>query len=169
MNKVNQVLLVDNDLRSNSEKENLIKQSGLSEQVKVTVNGGHALLYLDQISHKLNDDSRVVILLNMETPIANGFDFLNGYKIYNGINKKNTLIIVMEDNLCTEKIEKTKGLGVCNFINSSFSIDTLNQIVDNHFNPLSIAETGSLIPSKKKNTIKAQPPAGWTEYGQANV
>src|SRR5690349_44080 len=114
MNKVNQVLLVDSDIRSNSEKENLIKESGLSEQVKVAVNGGHALLYLDQISHKLSEDSKMVILLNMETPIANGFDFLNGYKSCSGINKKNTLIIVMKDNLCSEKIEKTKGLGVCN-------------------------------------------------------
>ena len=95
MNKVNQVLLVDNDIRSNSEKENLIKESGLSEQVKVAVNGGHALLNLDQISHKLSEDSKMVILLNMETPIANGFDFLNGYKSCSGINKKNTLIIVM--------------------------------------------------------------------------
>jgi len=157
MNKVNQVLLVDNDLSSNSEKENLIKKSGISQQVKVTVNGGHALLYLDQISHKLNDDSKIVILLNMDTPIVNGFDFLNGYKTCSGINKKNILIIVIEDNLCSEKIEKAKRLGVCNFINSGFSIDALNQIVDSHFNESSNIETGPAIPSKK-NKVKTKSP-----------
>jgi DNA-binding NtrC family response regulator len=154
MNKVNQVLLVDNDISSNSHRENLIKSSGLSEQVKVAVNGGHALLYLDHISHKLNNDSKIVILLNMDTPIANGFDFLNGYKVCKSINKDNILIIVMRDNLCTEKIEKTKGLGVCNFIESGFSIDTLNQIVDRHFLPSSSANSAHAGPAKKERVIK---------------
>jgi DNA-binding NtrC family response regulator len=156
MNKLNQVLLVDNDLSSNSEKENLIKKSGISQQVKITVNGGHALLYLDQISHKLNDDSKIVILLNMDTPIVNGFDFLNGYKTFSSVDKKNILIIVIEDNLCSEKIEKARGLGVCNFINSGFSIDTFNQIVDNHFELSAAFEMKPLI-TKKANAKKKIP------------
>jgi DNA-binding NtrC family response regulator len=157
MNKVNQVLLVDNDLSSNSEIEKLIKQSGLSEQVKVTVNGGHALLYLDHISHKLSHDFKMVIILNMETPIANGFDFLNGYKTHSEINKENILIIVMQDNLCSEKIERARELGVCHFIKSGFSIDGLNQIVSNHFQPSSVPATGHPIAEKKEKPKRKMP------------
>jgi CheY-like chemotaxis protein len=128
---VNQVILVDNDSGSNLYNEKIIKEHGLSEQVKITLNGGHALLYLDHISHKIASDFKVLVLLKMETPIADGFEFLNGYykeskKIK---NKENIIIAVLSDNLSPEKIEKIKGMGQTNFISSPICANVLNNLI----------------------------------------
>jgi response regulator RpfG family c-di-GMP phosphodiesterase len=133
---VNQVILVDNDCDSNLCNEKIIKESLLSSEVKITLNGGHALLYLDHISHKLDKDFKVLILLNMETPIADGFDFLQGYHKESKKlkHKENIFIVVFSNNLSNEKIEKIKRIGQVNFISSPVSRETLNTLVQNHFN-----------------------------------
>jgi response regulator of citrate/malate metabolism len=172
MNELNQVILVNNDSHSNFINDKIIKESGLCSQVKITLNGGHALLYLDHISSKLDEDFKVLILLNMETPIADGFDFLHGYfKDSKRIkNKNNICIVVLSNNLSKEKMEKITHIGVPNFIASPLSIDNLKTIVHNYFNPTTVisgspnkavSETAIVSePQKKKEKVKRSPRKG---------
>jgi response regulator RpfG family c-di-GMP phosphodiesterase len=158
MVKINQVILVDNDCDSNLCNEKIIKESSLSSEVKITLNGGHALLYLDHINHKLDKDFKVLILLNMETPIADGFDFLQGYykeskKIK---NKENILIVVLSNNLSNEKMERIQRIGQVNFISSPISMEVLNTLVQKHFS-LPVAPVGSEPEFIMSNDIVSNP------------
>jgi response regulator RpfG family c-di-GMP phosphodiesterase len=130
--KINRLLLVDCDTKTNCLNEKRIVDSGLVDQLKVTLNGGHALLYLNQISHR-TVDSRTVVVLNMNTPIADGFDFLEGYKFSHDIHKENVLIIVMEDNINKDIQDKVRRYGVNYFISSSICLETLNNYIDSYF------------------------------------
>ena len=111
---VDKIILVDNNTSRISSFQKEVKGTPLANTVTVTLNGGHALLYLDHINHKIKD-TKTLILLNIHTPIANGFDFLEGYKEASSLKKENIRIAVMEDNLQEEEIEKIKKLGVTNF------------------------------------------------------
>ncbi len=130
--KINRLLLVDCDTKTNCLNEKKIVDSGLVDQLKVTLNGGHALLYLNQISHR-TVDSKTVVVLNMNTPIANGFDFLEGYKFSHDIHKDNVLIVVMQDNIDKDIQDKVRRYGVNYFISSSICLETLNNHIDSYF------------------------------------
>lgn len=130
--KINRLLLVDCDTKTNCLNEKTIVDSGLVDQLKVTVNGGHALLYLNQISHR-TIDSKTVVVLNMNTPIADGFDFLEGYKFSHDIHKDNVLIVVMQDNIDKDIQDKVRRYGVNYFISSCICLDTLNSHINSYF------------------------------------
>lgn len=143
---VQQILLVDNNMSHNHHREEKLREAGIAQEIKIAVNGGHALLYLDHASEKIRN-SNLVILLNMDTPIANGFDFLEGYK-YSKLNKENILVIVLNDNLDPAKIERTKKFGINTFLSSSFSADELENIIREHFQN----QATSAKPTLSKNT-----------------
>lgn len=129
MNGPINILIVDNNHHKNSEKALAIKEHGLSHEVKVAMNSGHALLYLDHIhlNQKIND-TQLIIILNMETPISNGYEFLSTYHNSTNFKKERIHIIVINDNLCEEKKEKIKKLGVTNFIQDPFPVEIINKI-----------------------------------------
>ena len=132
METVNQILLVDNQVTSNLLSDTKIKKSGIAYKVKIALNGGHALLYLEQIQDKLID-SKLVIILNMDTPIMNGYEFINSYRACKNLCRENILLIVINDNLSEERMNMVKNLGVSNFIKRDFDTQILNGIIRNHF------------------------------------
>lgn len=133
-NSIN-ILIVDNNHAKNLEKQQAITQNGLSKDVKVAMNAGHALLYLDHIhlNHKIYD-SNLVIILNMDTPISNGYDFLNTYHHSSKLKKDKILIVVINENLCEESQERIKRLGVSDFIHDSFPMEKMKEIISKRFN-----------------------------------
>lgn len=129
------ILIVDNDHARNSEKERIIQENKLSCEVKVAMNAGHALLYLDHIHlNKKIHDSHLLIILNMDTPICNGYDFLSAYHNSSNLKKDRIHIIIVNENLCEEKKAKIKKYGVSEFIPDSFPADTIKAILEERFN-----------------------------------
>lgn len=65
---------------------------------KVALNGAHAYLHLDHLhlSGKFHD-LEVILLLNMHTPLADGFEFLNLYKENSSLPKKQIRILVKNE------------------------------------------------------------------------
>ena len=74
MERIDQILLVDDDNNTNHQNQKLLLDSGLTKNVKVTLNGGHAFLYLSQMYSNPNSNSRILILLDMHMPIMNGYE-----------------------------------------------------------------------------------------------
>lgn len=134
-NRVN-ILIVDNNHAKNSERERIIKENNLSNEVKIAMNAGHALLYLDHIHlNKKIHDSNLVVILNMDTPISNGYDFLNAYNHSSNLRKDRIHIIVVNENLNEEKQEKIKKHGVSDFIPDAFPIAMVREFIENRFDP----------------------------------
>lgn len=132
METVNQILLVDNQIASNVHTDSKIKKSGLANKVKIALNGGHALLYLDQIQEKLID-SNMVILLNMDTPIMNGYEFLTNFNSCKTLRRDKIMLIVINDNMNEEKINGLRNLGITHFINRDFDPEVLSGMIRKHF------------------------------------
>lgn len=143
------ILIVDNNYDKNTEKQKAIKESGISNEVKVAMNAGHALLYLDHIHlNKKIFDTHLVIILNMETPISNGYEFLSTYQNSSNFKKERIHIIVISENLCDDKKEKIKKLGVSNFIPDSFPVNIFREIIESQFKSNSTARKGQKMPNE---------------------
>jgi CheY-like chemotaxis protein len=134
MHTIDHIVLVDNNSSRTSSLEKSIKENGLAQSTKTTLNGGHALLYLEHISEKI-ENSRVLILLNIHTPMVNGFEFIESFKDLKTVKKNNILIAVITDNLNQNEVDKIKLMGISDFVSTQISLDNLHSIIDTKFQP----------------------------------
>jgi response regulator RpfG family c-di-GMP phosphodiesterase len=156
METVNQILLVDNQVASNIQTDSKIKKSGLANKVKIALNGGHALLYLEQVQEKLIDSS-LVILLNMDTPIMNGYEFINHYNACKNLCRDKILLIILNDNLSEDRMNSLRKLGINNFINRDFDPQVLSGMIRKYFMkaPASVKMKNKLNSLDQQQSMRA--------------
>ena len=125
---VKQVVLIDNDTDGNARKQQVLNNHRFSHNLRTCVNAGIALLYLQQQNEHLKSTPRLIIL-NIDTPIMNGFEFLSELKNSTSICTTNLMIAVIKDNLTGSQIDKLRNMGINHFIDSDICVETLSKIV----------------------------------------
>jgi CheY-like chemotaxis protein len=120
MKKMIQVILVNHIPEIKKEIEKSISDSGISCQVKNVLNGGHALLHLFHLhlNNKVNE-APILILLNLNTPIVNGLEFLKEYRTLRDFKKENICVAIIDNDLTSMQKEKAESLGFSNFLSTS--------------------------------------------------
>lgn len=130
MEKLNCVLLVDDDNVTNFLTERLIKKLDLCDNVQVSHNGEEALLYLAQ--HCCTFDAHnfpELILLDNNMPEMNGIEFLEMINEIN-LNSDNRIKIVLLTNSENEELnKKVKELGVENTLLKPLTEEKLKGIL----------------------------------------
>ncbi|HLU88551.1 MAG TPA: response regulator [Cyclobacteriaceae bacterium] len=115
--KLNSIMLVDDDLITNFLHSRLIKKLNISSSIVVTENGEEALDYICQ------HDPPDVILLDLNMPVMNGFEFLKVfYKKYK--NKVKTKVIVLSSSISRKDRSIASSYGVP-FLTKPLSADEL--------------------------------------------
>lgn len=84
MCKINNVLLVDDEQASNFYNTYIMEEMSFAHKIGVAMNGVEALDYLDCKGQFQNRDNECtcpdLILLDLNMPVMNGFDFLETYE-----------------------------------------------------------------------------------------
>jgi CheY-like chemotaxis protein len=101
MKKFNSVLLIEDDPISNFISDTIIRKLDLSEEIHIHADGSGALKFLEEC-HLKNKLLPQIILLDINMPVMDGFEFLEKLEALPYFNKNNTLIIVLS-NLLTER------------------------------------------------------------------
>lgn len=102
-----------------------------SADFKVALNGGHAYLHIDHLhlSGKLFD-MELVVILNMHTPLSNGFEFLAMFKANCNFPKEQIRVLVLEDKLSQQELELLKSYNV-----ELVSLNTLSSAIRTSYSP----------------------------------
>ncbi|TAH24848.1 MAG: hypothetical protein EAZ07_08645 [Cytophagales bacterium] len=128
MYTVQQVILIDSDMEGNLRKEHKLGQVQFASNIKISVNAGIALMYLRQQNDSLEGKPRLIIL-NVNTPIMDGYEFLSELRNSRTICTKNLMIAVIKDGLTSQQIDKLRIMGVTNFIEDNFCPESLTNII----------------------------------------
>lgn len=133
MQNIDQVIIANQDQNKNDGIANMLRESGFKGIIKRAVNAGQALLYLDHLAlvGKLYEN-KVLVLLNLNTPIITGLEFLSSFNDNKKIWKENVILIVLSDNLKSENVEKSKQKGVKDFLPFSFKMIDLEEITERY-------------------------------------
>lgn len=121
--KFNKVLLVDDDKINNYINLRLIRRIGLSEEIIVTNNGQEAINYLKQCE---KNALPTLILLDINMPVMDGFEFLEEFEKLEFNNVERPLIVVLTTSTNTNDIKKVESSPIAaGYINKPLTEENL--------------------------------------------
>ena len=122
-------LLIEDNLIDQLVIKQLIKKS-LDSDINITNNGREGLEWL--YNHQ-DLNQTLIILLDIQMPIMNGFDFLEEYDKLSDEFKKENQIYVLSSTLDSDEIKKIRDNNyVTEFLNKPFPIEDFKRKL--HFN-----------------------------------
>ncbi len=161
MSLSNQVLIVESSREVISEVISDLANLNIKADFRVALNNGHALLHIKHLhlEHKI-DTIRLLVILNIHTPISNGFDFFKAYNSDEGIDKNKIRILVFEDNLSPWEKEDLEAMGITDFVSFPLIGDKAKNLISDYFlsdeppEQAAPAPPQTSLPSKKDKKNK---------------
>ena len=127
--KVHTVLLVDDDLAINYFHKRLLSKSDISDAIIPLYNGEVALQALIEKNNVLAEDDLLVIFLDINMPIMNGWQFLDEYEKINHSLKFKCKIFVLSSSINPDDIKKAESNAfVSKYLAKPLSIDNVDYI-----------------------------------------
>ena len=132
MNKLTSTLLVDDDETTNFVNQMLLEHAGVTEQVLTAHNGQEALeLILQQCQGGVCPE---LILLDINMPVMNGFEFLEEFRQLEFSNKQSVVIIMLTTSLNPNDMGRLQDLPNDGFLNKPLTEEALKNLLKEHFN-----------------------------------
>lgn len=131
--KLKSILLVDDDEVTNFFNSHLIQKMGLADHIHAELNGQAALEYLTQNLEGESPNPNL-ILLDINMPIMNGFEFLEKYEGLSPEQRKNQVLVMLtSSNLNVDKDRAKQFSSLRDFYPKPLSEACLQEIVQKYF------------------------------------
>ncbi|MBJ6118224.1 response regulator [Pontibacter sp. BT310] len=135
MKKIASILLVDDDETTNYISKLIINRAGLTDELLIAQNGKEALALLqERCTASETEAVPALILLDINMPVMDGFKFLEVLQTIEGFDYSSVIIAVLTTSLDPRDIEKVKLLGVDEFISKPLTKESLELLIQKHFN-----------------------------------
>ena len=131
MTKIACTLLVDDDDTANYLNEMLFKRLDATEKLLVAHNGLEALEVINQ--NCPGGDCPMLVLLDINMPIMDGFEFLEAYNQLDIEQKKCIVIVMLTSSLNPGDIKKVEQASIAGYINKPLTKKVLQEILAKHF------------------------------------
>ena len=123
--KLECIFLVDDDRSTNFFNSWLLKKLQPECEVKVFKNGKEAIDFLEDA----DGSGPELILLDVNMPVMNGFDFLRAYREKNTASSAH-VVMMLTNALLSDQAAEAKSLGVSHFISKPLTEDKVNQLLE---------------------------------------
>jgi CheY-like chemotaxis protein len=126
MPKIKKVLIIDDDPITNYLTEELLRETQSAEEIAVAENGALAIDYLEK--HASSAEKAVqLILLDINMPVMDGFEFLEKYQSYP--YKDSVSVVILTSSSNQKDIEKTRKYNVAGYINKPLTEEKLIEMI----------------------------------------
>lgn len=122
------VLLIDDDPLLNFVTQKIIETTGIPCQIMVAMNGKQGIELLTEEKengHQLPD----IILLDINMPIVDGFEFLRQVEGLNLLKDSNSTIAIVTSSNCDRDKLMAQQFGITTFLVKPISIDVARDIL----------------------------------------
>lgn len=135
-NSLNCILLVDDDDITNMYNEYMLREAGFSNNINIALNGQEALDYMLN-KGKFEKEGAYpqpdLILLDINMPIMNGFEFLEEYEKLPENVKGRIVICMLTTSLHEDDMNKASShVSVSEFINKPLEPSVLEKIINRY-------------------------------------
>ena len=132
MTKIACALLVDDDTTANYLNKRLFHKLDVAEKLLVAQNGLEALQLIGQ--NCPGPHCPMLILLDINMPIMDGFEFLESYAPLAKKTLPPVVIIMLTTSLNPKDVEKVEQAAIAGLLNKPLTELALKKILADHFN-----------------------------------
>lgn len=129
MKKLQSVLLVDDDLASNYLTRAIIQDMDITEKIHTTSNGEEALLFMRQHCLDTNKYCPELILLDVNMPVMDGFEFLEEFQKLSDLNHNKTTIVMLTTSSNQRDTEKARKYKVACYLEKPLTEDSIRSVL----------------------------------------
>lgn len=134
---INKILCVDDDSISLTISKLLLKRTGFTNDVVTAVDGSDALDYFKDLFATSSDplaDAPSLILLDINMPVMNGWEFLEAYIPLFADKLPQTKVIILSSTVDPEDFSRAKKFPVvAQFVSKPLSVENLAELKENEF------------------------------------
>lgn len=124
----NSVMLVDDDGITNFLNKRLLSNLGLSNEIIVTTDGAEALAHLKDCLQN-GKKCPELILLDINMPLMNGFEFLIEFEKLNSPNNIHATIVMLTTSTHQNDMLRMKNHRVSGFLNKPLTTEKVNDLL----------------------------------------
>jgi len=129
-NKLNCILLIDDDSEDNFFHQMVIEEMNIVDHIEVALNGVEALNFLK----KENQTHPDIIFLDINMPKMNGWEFLEAYAKLNPDQKAKLLVVMLTTSINPLDKERAEQFpDIIGFNSKPLTKEMLNEILEKHF------------------------------------
>jgi CheY-like chemotaxis protein len=133
MNKLNCILLIDDNRATNYLHKALIDDLAIARQVSVVSNGKEALNFVqEQLTSNVTDFPEL-ILVDVKMPVMDGFEFVEAYKEAGFDQKTNAIILMLTTSTNPKDLARIDSLGVAGILTKPLTEESLLDVLNKHF------------------------------------
>lgn len=133
-NKLNTVLLIDDDEPTNFYTQMIIQDAGCANTIKVAQGGREALDYLANSHQKSNYPSPDLIFLDINMPAMDGWEFLDEYKKLHKESQGKIIVVMLTTSLNPDDKTKADGMPeISGFESKPLTEEKLTKILNQYF------------------------------------
>ena len=130
MKKIKNVLLIDDNEITNYLHAFLFQDLGISENIHASLNGQEAIDFLSACNEEEQPD---LILLDINMPIMDGFEFLSHYQ--NIKTPDITVLLMVSTSINPDDVERSQQFSEVNgFVGKPLTKEKIQNIQDEYFN-----------------------------------
>lgn len=138
-NKLNCILVIDDDEPTNFISTMLIEEAGCTSHLEIADSGIKALNYLKKASETTTDHSSYIlpelVFLDINMPRMNGWEFLKEFeKIKNDYPQKPVIIMLTTSLNPDDKIRAESIPDIAGFENKPLTKELIERVMKNYFN-----------------------------------
>ncbi len=127
MNKLTSILLVDDDTTTNFVNQMLLEDLDVTEKVLIACNGKEALEIINQQCQK--GKCPQLILLDINMPVMNGFEFLEAYKQLDLNYKQSVMIVMLTTSMNPADMDRLGKMPVKGILNKPLTAETFKTLL----------------------------------------
>ncbi|HEY8399878.1 MAG TPA: response regulator [Cytophagaceae bacterium] len=132
MDKLNCALLVDDDSINNFINERLLKKLNIAHETKIVLNGEEAIKFITGRVEQ-GQPCPELILLDINMPVMDGFEFLQAYEKIHIPNKNSVVIVMLTTSTNPNDTERLNNSGVSGYINKPLTEQKLMDVMAKYF------------------------------------
>jgi len=134
MKKFKSVLLVDDDPTINFVHKLFLTEWEVTDQIYTAANGQEALDFLDQ-NEDFGQSPPSMILLDINMPVMNGFEFLEAYELLPDSKKASVIMAMLTTSLHEKDREKaSKFINLDSYMSKPLEKEQLMKVIAKYWN-----------------------------------
>lgn len=127
------ILLVDDDATTNFINQRLLRRLQVTEEVQVALNGEEALARLQSCGLE-SDPCPALILLDVNMPVMNGFEFLEAFADLPPNQRGAIIIVMLTTTQLNQDLARIQHLPVADFLPKPLTREAVLDVLQRHFN-----------------------------------